>query len=118
MEQCSFLEACLNPYCYGISSLTITSLVCVVCLKGLNPYCYGISSLTKLNKELQENLKGLNPYCYGISSLTSPSLELQPGFTWGLNPYCYGISSLTAIKYLDYLIEAGVLILIVMEYLL
>ena len=61
----------LNPYCYGISSLTgdcsgiNRQEIC------LNPYCYGISSLTYCFQFYkQTNKKCLNPYCYGISSLT------------------------------------------------
>ena len=62
--------------------------------KSLNPYCYGISSLTSAKMREDDSIEGLNPYCYGISSLTSDALLLCIlGFC--LNPYCYGISSLT-----------------------
>ena len=62
--------------------------------QSLNPYCYGISSLTRIylyNKNLKPSL---NPYCYGISSLTMEKRN-QHKVKFSLNPYCYGISSLT-----------------------
>ena len=62
---------------------------------GLNPYCYGISSLTHLyNTQMKTKMDGLNPYCYGISSLTK-KIQLWQFAYYSLNPYCYGISSLT-----------------------
>ncbi len=85
----------LNPYCYGISSLTRS--YCVVSYWGqcLNPYCYGISSLTDEYGELIEVV----PYVlilivmeYLLWLISAAGTETSAVC---LNPYCYGISSLT-----------------------
>ena len=83
----------------------------------LNPYCYGISSLTFSFRLEQRVNRCLNPYCYGISSLTWLKQVRLRCVKKSLNPYCYGISSLTD-RYVSQWTDYEVLILIVMEYLL
>ncbi len=95
------LVFCLNPYCYGISSLTYAETYSF-------GWGYCVLILIVMEYLLWPNNRCvnwdiwwcLNPYCYGISSLTVK--KDANVIAWGsrLNPYCYGISSLTPMKWL------------------
>ena len=109
---------CLNPYCYGISSLTVETWKQKIA-KGEVLILIVMEYLLWRWRSMHGKVSpfSLNPYCYGISSLTG-AWRLFVFSVCSLNPYCYGISSLTT-SVNDFTGSSDfVLILIVMEYLL